>query len=90
MPSAVVEVEVEVEQDRAKPPPNVTTKHDSDDNVVTKHDRMACTGGIDDSSFDEVVESIRVIAEAGDQLAWLDDDGLPKDENGLEDNAGNR
>ena len=83
MPSAVVEVE----QDGTTPPPNITTKHDSDDNIVTKHDETACAGGIDDASFDDVAESICAIAEAGDQSAWLDDDGLPEDENGLKGKA---
>ena len=55
--------------------------------VVPPIDETAHVGGIKNAPFDEVAESICVIAEAGDESTWLDGDGLPEDKNGPKDEA---
>ena len=51
-------------------------------NIVPPTGVAAHTEGIDDALFDEVAVTCPAIAEAGNQLTWIND-GSPNDENSL-------
>ena len=52
-------------------------------------DAMGQTWGVVDAPTDGVSEAIRVIAEASNQLSWLDDYGSLEDKNNLQGKADN-